>query len=300
LVVGSRSAEPISGRLPSFLYIGPDKAGSSWLHEVLIHHPQIFMPDAKDLYFFDRYYDRGLAWYERQFRDAGSHHRVIGEVTQDYLFCREAPARIHRDLGPDVRMMVTLRDPVARAFSSYLYMLKQGEQPGSFRDALTGRPELVEHSRYAAGLRRFYEYFPPDQVLVTHFDDLQADPQAFIDDVLAFLGVEPMTLDESHLAPRLRAARARSVIAARLARAAANWVRLRDGANVIGRVKRSPLVQRLLYEPLHDDRPQLDEADAAVLRDLLAEDVTDLERLLGIDLRRRWQWPANETVPVST
>ncbi len=115
-----------------------------------------------------------------------------------------------------------------------------------------------------------------------------------------FLGVEPMTLDESHLAPRLRAARARSVIAARLARAAANWVRLRDGANVIGRVKRSPLVQRLLYQPLHDDRPQLDEADAAVLRDLLAEDVTDLERLLGIDLRRRWQWPANETVPVST
>ena len=38
-------------RLPNFIYIGPDKAGSSWLHEVLIRHEQVFMPDAKDLYF---------------------------------------------------------------------------------------------------------------------------------------------------------------------------------------------------------------------------------------------------------
>ena len=45
---------------PNFIYIGPDKAGSSWLHEVLISHDGIFMPPAKDLYFFDRYYDRGL------------------------------------------------------------------------------------------------------------------------------------------------------------------------------------------------------------------------------------------------
>ena len=62
-------------RLPNFIYIGPDKAGSSWLHEVLIRHEQVFMPDAKDLYFFDRYYDRGVSWYATQFKDAGPGHQ---------------------------------------------------------------------------------------------------------------------------------------------------------------------------------------------------------------------------------
>ena len=74
----------MSGK-PNFIYIGPDKAGSSWLHEVLLRHPQVFLSPAKDLYFFDRYYDRGIAWYLRQFDDAGPEHVVVGEVCQDYL-----------------------------------------------------------------------------------------------------------------------------------------------------------------------------------------------------------------------
>ncbi|MGH9246795.1 MAG: sulfotransferase family protein [Acidimicrobiales bacterium] len=291
-------SDQILRRLPNFLYIGPDKAGSSWLHEVLVLHPQIYMTEAKDLYFFDRYYDRGIAWYARQFEGAGPHHRIVGELTQDYLFCTEAPARIRHDLGPEIQMMVTLRDPVARAFSSYLYMLKQGEQPGTFHEALTRRPELIEHGRYAGALRRFYDHFPPDQILITVFDDLQADNQAFADRVFAFLGVDSMALDESLRAPRLRAARARSVAAARLARAAANWVRLRDGAGFVGRVKRSPFVQKLLYRELQDDMPRLDEGDAAVVRDLLAEDVADLDRLVGRGLRQRWAWPTD--VPTAT
>lgn len=79
---------------PNFIYIGPDKAGSSWLHEVLLTHHQVFMPPAKDLYFFDRYYDRGLGWYLGQFAGATSDQSVVGEVCQDYLFSSQAPLRI--------------------------------------------------------------------------------------------------------------------------------------------------------------------------------------------------------------
>ena len=38
---------------PDFLYIGPDKSGSTWLYEVLRRHPEVFVPSVKDLYFFD-------------------------------------------------------------------------------------------------------------------------------------------------------------------------------------------------------------------------------------------------------
>ena len=145
-------------RLPNFLYVGPDKAGSSWLHEVLIKHPDVYLTPAKDLYFFDRYYDRGLAWYAAQFRDARD-EKIVGEVCQDYLFHPEAAARIHETLGP-VRVMVSLRDPVERAWSSYLYMRKHGIGPDTFAEALRSRPELLEHGRYATGLDRFLAALP--------------------------------------------------------------------------------------------------------------------------------------------
>jgi hypothetical protein len=277
---------------PNFLYIGPDKAGSSWLHEVLITHPQVFLTPAKDIYFFDRYFDRGPAWYLSHFSQARPEQSVIGEVCQDYLSEPEAPRRIRDVLGPDVRFMVTLRDPVERAFSSYLYMLKHGETPGSFADALVGRPELIEHGSYGAGLARFLDVFPREQLHVALFDDLAADPQGFIDDVLSFLAVDPLTLSDELLAARLPASRARSVGMARAVRRAAEWVRLANGAEFVGRVKRSRYVQAALYKPYGDDKPRLSGEDAQRVRDLLAEDAALLEDLVGVPVRARWGWLA--------
>jgi hypothetical protein len=274
-------------RLPNFLYIGPDKAGSSWLHEVLLAHHQIFMTPAKDLYFFDRYYDKGTDWYAAHFAKAGQ-EPVVGEVCQDYLFHPCAAERMERTL-PAPRFMVTLRDPVDRAFSSYLYMLKMGQEPGTFAEALDGRPELLEHGRYGLGLDRFADRFGEDSVHVTVFDDLQADPQRFVDATLAFLQVEPMVLSEELLRARLPASRARSPRVARVARAAADWTREHNGAAVVGRVKRAPVVQRLLYQPLLE-RPQVHDADRARIRAELDDDLARVEERFGVDLRRRWGW----------
>jgi len=93
----------MSDLLPNFLHIGPSKSGSTWLHEVLIGHPEVYLTQAKDLYFFNRYYDRGPGWYRSQFRSVQREHKIIGEVCPDYLSCGEAPERIHACLGPDVR-----------------------------------------------------------------------------------------------------------------------------------------------------------------------------------------------------
>ena len=247
--------------MPNFIYIGPDKAGSSWLHEVLLIHPQVYMPVAKDLYFFDRYYDRGISWYLSQFEGAGPQHRVVGEVCQDYLFCPEAPQRIAESLT-GTRFMVTLRDPAERAFSSYLYMLKQGQTPGTFIEALSGRPELIEHGRYATSIQRFIDVFGVDSLYVAVFDDLVADPQAFVDGLLRWLDIDPLELSDDLLEASLPAGRARSALIARWARRAADVVRERDGANLVGRVKRSPTVQKVLYRTLSDDKPVMSDDGA--------------------------------------
>ena len=275
-------------RLPNFLYVGPDKAGSSWLHEVLLKHPDAYLTPAKDLYFFDRYYDRGLAWYSSQFRDARD-EKVVGEVCQDYLFHPEAAARIHECLGP-VRVMVSLRDPVERAWSSYLYMRKHGLGPDSFAEALQSSPELLDHGRYATGLDRFLQLFPREMVHVALFDDLAADPQRFLDGVTEFLGIDRLPLPPTDLVARLPAARARSVRLAWVARRSADWVREHDGATFVGAVKRSPLVQRALYQPIDRDAFRPAPEDVSTIRTALAVEVDALERTFGLRLRESWGW----------
>jgi hypothetical protein len=275
-------------RLPNFLYVGPDKAGSSWLHEMLLKHPEVYLTPAKDLYFFDRYYDRGLEWYSSQFRDARS-EEVVGEVCQDYLFHPEAAIRIHATLGP-VRVMACLRDPVERAWSSYLYARKHGLWPEPFGEALRTRPELLEHGRYATCLGRFLQRFPRELVHVALFDDLVVDPQAFFDAVTDFLGIDPLQLETKDLAARLPAARARSVRLASVARRSADWVREHDGARLVGTVKRSPVVQRALYRPIDRQvvRPAPD--DVITVRTALAPEIDALDRTLGLRLREAWGW----------
>jgi hypothetical protein len=275
-------------RLPNFLYVGPDKAGSSWLHEVLLKHPDVYLTPAKDLYYFDRYYDRGRAWYAAQFREARD-EAVVGEVCQDYLFHPQAAARIVETLGP-VRVMVCLRDPVDRAWSSYLYMRKHGIGPETFGEALRTRPELLEHGRYATGLARFLDLLPRDMVHVALFDDLVADPQRFLDDVTSFLGVDRLPLEAKDLAARLPAARARSVRLAWVARRSADWVREHDGATLVGHVKRSTLVQRALYRPIDREAVRPAPDDVLTVRAALTGEVEALELAHGLRLREAWGW----------
>lgn len=275
--------------LPNFLYIGPDKAGSSWLHEALLCHPEIYLSEAKDLYFFDRYYDRGLSWYEAQFRGAGPEHRIVGEVCPDYLANPLAAARINECL-PDAQLMVTLREPVSRAFSSYLYMRKHGLGPGTFREALESFPDLLEHGRYATQLRRFEQYVVGGRLHAPLFDDLQEDPQVFVDDTAKFLDLSPVTLDDESLAPRLPASKARLVPVAWTVRQGAALVRRYDGARMVGRVKRSRLVHKALYRPLGGDAPTVSDADRSYIKERLDDEVTRLESDFGIPVRERWGW----------
>lgn len=275
-------------RLPNFLYIGPDKAGSSWLHEMLIQHPQVYLTPAKDLYFFDRYYDRGPAWYADQFRDANG-RPIVGEVCQDYLFHPDAPARIAETLDRP-RMMVSLRDPVERAWSSWLYARKHGIWPEDFGQALREVPELLGHSRYATGLDRFGHYFERELFHVAVFDDLSADPQAFLDATTDFLGVDRQPLAPEDLEARLPAASARSVRVANVARRAADWVREHDGARVVGAVKRSTLVQRTLYRPIDKSLVRPDADSVSYIREQLDGEVTRVEEGYGVRVKERWGW----------
>ncbi|MFQ5644816.1 MAG: sulfotransferase domain-containing protein, partial [Thiogranum sp.] len=270
---------------PGFLFIGPDKTGSSWLYEVFAQHPDCFVPEIKDIYFFDRYYDRGLDWYFDFFARAPQGARAVGELSHDYLFSEQAARRICGDL-PGVKLLTCLRNPVERTHSHYLYLVRSGLTRSSFEEALEEFPELINNSLYAKHLSVYYELFDRDHIKVLFFDRLKADAKAFAGEVFSFLDVPPV--DELDYGRRvLPASRPRSHWLARLAKQGANTARDLGLARLVGMVKRSS-VQNVLYRTYSGaEKPVLGEETRARLSEVFAPDIRQLETLLGVSLE---QW----------
>ncbi|HEY1916966.1 MAG TPA: sulfotransferase [Streptosporangiaceae bacterium] len=276
--------------LPNFLHLGPAKSGTTWLYRVLSQHPEVFLSPAKDLHFFNRCYDRGLDWYRTQFRGAGREHNVIGEVCPRYLSFGPAAERIRTCLGADVRLMVTLRDPVSRAFSAYLDHRKHAEAAATFRDTTRLLPQLIDDGRYATQLRGYLEHFGRASLRIALFDDLQADPQVFLDGVTDWLGLARQPLARGQLEAQLPASEARWSPLAKLVKHGSTWARSHDALGAVGVIKHSALVQRALYRPLNAELPQLPPQDAAFIRDQLDAEVTALETDFALPVKHRWNW----------
>lgn len=275
--------------LPDFLFIGPDKTGSSWLHYVLSQHPDVFVPDCKDIYFFDRYYDRGMQWYASFFEDAPAGVGAVGELSHDYLFSPDVARRIREEL-PGVQLLTCLRDPVERTFSQYLYMVRSGRTRVSFADAIDQFPILINNSLYWEHLRHYYDLFDRSRIAALRFERLESQPSAFAADVFGFLGVDPSVsiTFERRVRP---ASTPRSYRLARVMKRGAEIARNLGFAKLVGRIKHNALTEAF-YRPYGEgERPQLDPDTEARLRDAFADDIIKLERLTGEDLAS-WLGPA--------
>ena len=231
--------------LPNFLFLGPDKAGSSWLFRLLREHPQCFVPECKDIYFFDRYFDRGIDWYESFFDPAPPGAIAVGELSHDYLFSDAAAERIGR-VVPDAKLFIVLRNPAERTWSQYLYMLRNGYPAADFDDALRKYPFLVTNSRYAEHLERYADAFESGKLRIFWFDDLKRSPGAFAGQIAGFLGVSENGIKVP--GPERSAAQARNPRLSAIAKRAAIMLRDRGATRLVGRLKHSRL-SRILSRP---------------------------------------------------
>jgi hypothetical protein len=183
--------------LPNFVVIGAPKAGTGSLHDYLRQHPDIYMPKKKDPRFFCvweganrlRFPVQTLAEYEALFADARG-ETAIGESTALYFWSPVAPARMKATI-PDARLIVSLREPVQRAFSIYHMNLRtEGHNAGlSFLEALKVDPILQR--TYHRGLAAWLAHFDRSRIEVLLFEDLATDALGTVQGLFAWLGVDP-------------------------------------------------------------------------------------------------------------
>jgi hypothetical protein len=178
--------------LPNYLIIGAARSGTSWLAKNLMLHPEVFMPTKKEIHFFDRHYEKGLEWYQRIFE--GRSEKAIGEATPAYLYFPHIPSLIHEYM-PNVRLIVSLRNPVERAYSHYWNLIARAGISQrycgiSFEEMIMVPPRLVEEGMYATKLKGYYQLFPRENVLILIYDDLKENPEKFLKSLYSFLGVD--------------------------------------------------------------------------------------------------------------
>ena len=285
-------------RLPEFIGAGPARTGSTWLHQVLEGH--VDLPyGVKETQFFSHFYDKGIDWYERHFRYAIG-NRPLVEICPPYFFKPECLERIKLHI-PNCKVFVTMRDPVDRVYSTYKLMRHTATaRKGTFEQILAAWPSIAGGGRYAFYLKSWFENFGRENVLVTLYDELRAEPQKYLNRVTDFIGVDKIALSErpqigSDVNAFARAPKNRKL--AHYANTFTYWLRGRQAYGVINSLERAG-VFKFCYgrgEPF----PQLTPEQDVSLRERFRPDVEALEELLAIDLSA-WKKPrAQRTVDTS-
>lgn len=270
---------------PNFIGIGAQKCATTWVYRVLEDHPEALLSDPKELHFFSSNFDHGYQWYESHFPETPS-ARAVGEYSTTYFYSADAAARAHR-YNPSFRLIVTLRDPVARAYSNHLHEVRAGHITStdqSFEACEGDNPMYVDQSRYAVQLKKWLAHFPAEQMLVLFQEEIESDPAAQATKLYRFLG-----LDAAHVSPYLHervnvSAVNRSGVARNALLAGARTLRRLVGDRFVRDLKTNPFVKSLRganKQDLKEVIAPLQDGTASRLRAQLAEDMRELAHLLG-------------------
>jgi hypothetical protein len=185
-----------------FIGIGAGKCASTWIFQCLLEHSEISGPAQKELKFFDSVHqlNKGKDYYLSLFPTDKPDARN-GEFSPGYLPSRDAADRI-KQWFPEVKLLVTLRNPIDKMYSTY-WSNKIGGRGSlavfeTFEDAFHHVPEMIENAKYGKQLEYYFSLFPREQFHIMFYDDVVADPAGVIKNVYEFLGV-----DTSFVAPSL-------------------------------------------------------------------------------------------------
>uniref|UniRef100_A0A8B9SYP0 Sulfotransferase n=1 Tax=Anas platyrhynchos TaxID=8839 RepID=A0A8B9SYP0_ANAPL len=191
-----------SKRLPQAVIIGVKKGGTRALLEFLRVHPDVRAVGAEP-HFFDRNYERGLAWY-RDLMPRTLEGQITMEKTPSYFVTKEAPARIS-SMSKGTKLIVVVRDPVTRAISDYTQTLsKKPDIPTfeslTFKNRTTGLIDTswsaIQIGIYAKHLENWLLYFPIGQILFVSGERLISDPAGELGRVQDFLGLKRIITDK--------------------------------------------------------------------------------------------------------
>ena len=216
--------------LPNLVVAGAPKCGTSSLYRWLADHPQACGSKVKETFYLmdgghplarrgSDFHARGLEGYSEYFSECKTQARVVFEATTHYIYQRTA-LEVLSQLPTRPRIVFLLRKPSERVYSSFRYSQnnlanvrrdltfarfvelakENGNGNGAALEELAGASAYVlrndiKYSRYVEYTGRWVERFGRGRVDVLLFEDLKANPRAFMKEFAARAGVDASFYD---------------------------------------------------------------------------------------------------------
>jgi hypothetical protein len=194
--------------LPDFCLIGPAKAGTSDLAVSLMLHPNVMTPLIKELWDIDPEAWRIAYPTEREVhRHARRHGMALSPFSSPCLHSFEIAYNLSQ-LNRNTKVVISLRNPVARAFSDWKWALLQTERrqaqklpslasfPGYIAAALEVFPALasptgnvLQEGIYVKAVQHWQKCFGAGNVRVLDIADYFGDRDAYLRTVQEFIGL---------------------------------------------------------------------------------------------------------------
>jgi hypothetical protein len=185
---------------------------------------------------------------------------------------------------PDCRIICTFREPVERAYSHYKLMRHNVWTRAGFEEVVNSSREIAEMNQYALNLTGWQQTFGGNKVLVCLYDDLERDPQGYLDAVCNFIGIAPFSLSRVAASARFNSfpAAPRNRRLAQNARHVRDWLRARR-AHRLDRLLDLMGLWALCFDG-GEVFPALDSELETRLKQRFLPEVEALEQLIGRDL----------------
>lgn len=197
---------------PNVFIIGAPKCGTTSLAKWLSEHPQVYFSPVKEPHYFN--FDYGnrrvteLSRYERLFKNARDHHRVICEGSTSYLYSQIAVPAILEYVA-HAKFIVMTRNPVDMAPSLHAqrvfnldenepdfakaWQLQHVRRYGAKVPRHCKDPQILQYGaicRLGKQLERLYSLVPPERIHVIELELLRENPRSEYVRLMRFLRID--------------------------------------------------------------------------------------------------------------
>lgn len=293
---------------PNFFLIGAAKAGTTSLYMYLSQHPEIYMSSQKETHYFafkdillanmefsnseeEKYVKKiySLSVTDEEVYTAlfakVTTEKAIGEASTSYLhfLYPDAAKKIHDNI-PDAKLIAILRNPVERAFSAFLYFVREGiESITDFSAAIQSenwrRDRYLRVGFYYEALTRYYELFESDQMRIYLYEDLKKDPCGLMQDIFHFLDVDEAFVPEMSIKFNVSGI-PKSRVLHNLIYKTPKAIKTVFNPIITPQLNRA--IRRLSYHNLY--RPKLNPDVRRMLQDMYREDILKVQDMIDRDL----------------
>lgn len=183
-----------------FIGVGAPRCGTTWIAECLMQHPEIGFPGIKELNYFSKTRENGKSDYE--IKGIGSYlkifekcrnKKIIGEYSTYYMVDLGV-AKIIKKHFPEVKIIISLREPVQRAFSDWKNRkFSHLTEKRNFEEAFfneSGLDSYMERGKYYEQVKNYLKLFSRKNIHLILMEEIKKNPEKVIKELYQFLEVD--------------------------------------------------------------------------------------------------------------